>query len=140
MRRTDPIIIGAGPAGCAAAITMASGGARPLLLERETEVGDALCGGFVSWRTMETLTRLGIEISGHRITRLRVFAGQNLAEAPLPQAGHGLSRRAMDSALIARAVACGAGLERGVTIRNMDAVRAHLQDPLKPELHRSLLI
>ncbi len=124
MRRTDPIIIGAGPAGCAAAITLASGGARPLLLERETEVGDALCGGFVSWRTMETLTRLGVEISGHRITRLRVYAGQNLAEAPLPQAGHGLSRHAMDSALMARAIACGAGLERGVTIRNMDAVRA----------------
>lgn len=124
MRRTDPIIIGAGPAGCAAAITLARGNTRALILERDDDIGDALCGGFVSWRTMATLKRLGIEIAGHPITQLRVFAGTQMAEAPLPQMGHGLSRRAMDSALIAQAIASGAGIERGVAIRHIDSVRA----------------
>lgn len=124
MRRTDPIIIGAGPAGCAAAITLARGNRPALILERDTEVGDALCGGFVSWRTMATLKRLGIEITGHPITQLRVFAGTQVAEAPLPQMGHGLSRRAMDSALVAQAIASGAGIERGVAVRHIESVRA----------------
>jgi flavin-dependent dehydrogenase len=122
MRRTDPIIIGAGPAGCAAAITLALGGNRPLLLERDAEVGDALCGGFVSWRTMETLQSLGVELPGHPITHLRIFSGQKRASAPLPQPSHGLSRHAMDSALVKRAVHCGAGIERGVVVRDLKSI------------------
>ncbi len=56
-----PLIVGGGPAGTAAAIALALGGERPLLLERQREVGDALCGGFLSWRTLEALARLGVE-------------------------------------------------------------------------------
>jgi flavin-dependent dehydrogenase len=72
---------------------------------------------------METLRRLGLDITGHPITHLRVFAGTYTAEAPLPHVGHGLSRHAMDTALIAQAIASGAGIERGVTIRHIDTVR-----------------
>lgn len=120
MRRSDPLIIGAGPAGCAAAITLAHGGARPLLIEKSRETGDALCGGFLSWRTVESLAALGVELQGHRIDRLRVISGNRSVEAPLPHAALGVSRRVMDTALIKAAVRSGAGLERGVMVRHIN--------------------
>lgn len=124
MRRKDPLIIGAGPAGCAAAITLAHHGARPLLLERSRETGDALCGGFISWRTRARLESLGLTVPGHVITRLRLFARGKQVEALLPEPGLGLSRHSMDSALAAAAVRAGAGLERGVTVRDIGALKA----------------
>jgi menaquinone-9 beta-reductase len=122
MRRIAPLILGGGPAGAAAAITLARGGAKPLILERARETGDAICGGFVSWRTLASLDQLGLTdeaIAGHKITALRLFAGKNQCEAPLPHRAMGVSRRHLDSLLLARAQAEGAGLERGVTIREI---------------------
>ena len=118
MRRIDPLIVGGGPAGAAAAIMLAQAGARPVVLERERETGDALCGGFLSWRTLKTLDGLGIAaIDGHRIDRLRLFAGNSFGEALLPHPAMGVSRRRLDSLLLARAESLGAGIERGVTVR-----------------------
>jgi menaquinone-9 beta-reductase len=123
MRRTDPLILGAGPAGSAAAIALARAGAKPLILERSAETGDALCGGFLSWRTLAQLESLGIAtqaLGGHPATRLVVFAGQRRAEAPLPGGAIGLSRFALDTAMNATACAAGAGIERGVAVRHVD--------------------
>jgi menaquinone-9 beta-reductase len=123
MRRSDPIIIGAGPAGAAAAIMLARGGAKPLMLERQRETGDALCGGFLSWRTLGSLEKLGIDantLGGHPVTRLRLYADKRVAEAPLPGGAVGLSRRAMDTALLDRAIAEGAAIEREVTVKAVE--------------------
>lgn len=118
MRRSDPLIVGGGPAGSTAAIALGTAGIRPVLLERQRETGDALCGGFLSWRTLETLDRLGIEaLGGHPIDRLRVFAGRLSGEARLSRPALGVSRRRLDTLLLARAEAMGAGIERGVTVR-----------------------
>lgn len=118
MHRSDPLIVGGGPAGSAAAITLGAAGARPVLLEKQRETGDALCGGFLSWRTLETLDRLGIEaLGGHPIDRLRIFAGRVTGEARLPRRAMGVSRQRLDSLLLARAEALGVGIERGVTVR-----------------------
>lgn len=84
-----------------------------MLVDRDHEVGDALCGGFLSWRTAQRLRAVGIgpvELGAHPIERLVLFAGGSEAEAPLPSSGFGLSRRALDSALRRRAVAMGAEL------------------------------
>ena len=70
------LIVGGGPAGTAAAITLARAGERPLLIERSCETGDALCGGFLSWRTLETLAKLGVEadtLNPSPTTRVRLF-------------------------------------------------------------------
>ena len=56
-----PIVLGAGPAGCAAAIVLAQDGAAPILLDRDAEARDALCGGFLSWRTAQQLRALGVD-------------------------------------------------------------------------------
>jgi len=121
--RQQPLIVGAGPAGTAAAITLAHGGARPVVLERARETGDALCGGFVSWRTIRTLEQLGIEadaLNPARITRARVFASGRRSEAPLPHAAIAVSRHRLDTIMQQRAEALGATIERGVAVRAID--------------------
>ena len=93
-----------------------------MILERARETGDALCGGFVSWRTLASLERLGVDgvtLGGHPITKVRVFAGKRHAQAPLPHRAIGMSRRRMDSLLIAKAQTEGATLERGVAVREI---------------------
>jgi flavin-dependent dehydrogenase len=85
-----------------------------MLLDRDAEAGDALCGGFLSWRTAERLRTLGVEprqLGAHPVTRLALFAGAYRAEFALPAPAYALSRRALDSALRQHAVTCGAVLE-----------------------------
>ncbi len=119
MRFQDPLIIGAGPAGCAAAIVLAKGGARPLVLERTRETGDALCGGFLSWRSIAALGTLGIDdLGGHKIDRVRVFAGKRTAEARLPRPATGVSRYRLDSVMQEAAIDAGAVLERDIAARS----------------------
>ena len=122
MRSDHPLIIGAGPAGSAAAITLARGGASPRIWERDLQTGDAICGGFVSWRTLATLDTLGLSVAqlgGHPIDTLRLYAGMSKAEARLPQRAIGISRHRLDTLLLAQAQAAGAGLERGVSVREI---------------------
>ena len=105
-----PLVIGGGPAGAAAAIRLAEAGSPALLVERNRTIGDALCGGFLSWRTLDRLRALGIEpdaLGGHRVTRLALIDGARETVRPLPYSAMGLSRRAMDTALLARAVTLG---------------------------------
>ena len=114
MRRTPPIVLGAGPAGTAAAIRLAQGGAEPVLLDRDSEVGDALCGGFLSWRTAKRLRRLGLDVAAlgaQPVRRLALFTAGRTAEARLPGKAWGLSRHALDTAMRALAVEAGARLE-----------------------------
>jgi flavin-dependent dehydrogenase len=123
MRRTYPLIAGGGPAGSAAAIMLARGGARPLIIERSSTLHDIVCGGFLGIDAINLLDRLGIDtlaLGGHRIDRVRIIAGRHMAEAALPFAAAGLSRRTLDAALIWRAQQDGAGVERGITIRHID--------------------
>ena len=122
MRSDHPLIIGAGPAGSAAAITLARSGAAPRILERDLATGDAICGGFVSWRTLATLETLGLgidQLGGHPIDTLRLYVGTSKAEAPLPKFAIGISRHRLDTLLLAQALTTGAGLERGITVREI---------------------
>ena len=132
MRRTAALIVGGGPAGSTAAISLARAGVTPLLIERDREPGDALCGGFLSWRTLAMLDRLGLDhrtLHGAPVDRVRLIAGRRSAEARLPAPAIGLSRRALDSALLALAEREGAAVERGVTAREALApTRIRLDD------------
>jgi menaquinone-9 beta-reductase len=124
MTRPAPVIVGAGPAGCAAAIMLARGGAAPRLLERSETTGDAICGGFLSWRSVATLTRLGINadsLGGAMVGSVRLYHGTRCVSAPLPAPGMGVSRRRLDTVMLAAASAAGAVVQRGVHVTHIDA-------------------
>lgn len=137
MRRA-PLIVGGGPAGAAAAITLAQGGVRATVLERTQAPTDPLCGGFLSWRTLETLERLGIAadtLNPQRITRVRVFVGQRVVEATLPRPAVAVSRLRLDTLLLAQAMRVGAAVERGVAVRSVeDGVRTADGATLRPDV------
>ncbi|MDB5715126.1 MAG: FAD-binding monooxygenase [Sphingomonadales bacterium] len=124
MRRKDPLIIGGGPAGSAAAITLARNGGKPLILERQKVIGNALCGGFLSWRTLQQLEGLGVttsELGGQAIDRLRVFAQEKTASAGLPGGAIGLSRHRLDTIMLDHALAAGAAIETA-TVRGIKGI------------------
>lgn len=130
MRRTAALIVGGGPAGAAAAIRLARGGTRALLVERQP-AADALCGGFVSWRTIDRIAALGVDpdtLNRDRLTRVTVFAGGSVREAALPRPAIGVSRRRLDTVLRDAAIAGGAQIETGVTVRSIDGLTAQLAD------------
>ena len=131
MRRTPALIVGGGPAGASAAIVLARAGMPHLLVERSRETGDAICGGFLSWRTLESLATLGIDpaaLGPARVTDVRLFAGGRHAEARLPRPAHGVSRRLLDTVVLARAMAAGAAVERGVTVREIAGATVRFED------------
>jgi menaquinone-9 beta-reductase len=121
MRRQDPLILGAGPAGCAAAIALTQGGATPHMVERTRKTGDALCGGFLSWQTLAQLELLGVRgLDAHPISEVRVFHRHQHAVAPLPKQAGGVSRHRLDTVMQSVAQASGAILKRGITARRYD--------------------
>jgi menaquinone-9 beta-reductase len=130
----DLVIVGGGPAGSAAACLLARHGRRPLLLERETGAHDKVCGDFVSVEAQAALAALGLDVEalgGARIRRFRLVRGRQVAEADLPFAGVGLSRRVLDEALLQRAAAAGADLRRGAAAREVVADGADLRVDLR---------
>ena len=131
MRRTDRLILGGGPAGAAAAIGFARAGHPVLMLERQRDDGDALCGGFLSWRTSATLEAIGLaraELGGHAIDTLRLFAGPHSGAVRLPAPATGLSRRRLDRLLRSIAENCCAAIERGVTVTHAAPGRVETAD------------
>lgn len=138
MRRTPALILGGGPAGAAAAIRLSRADFRPLLVERTAVPGDALCGGFLSWRTLATLESLGVPpeaLGGAPVRRVRLIAGKAQAEARLPAQAVGVSRHRLDALLIERAIAMGAAVERGAAARAIGHGVVRLADggELRPE-------
>jgi menaquinone-9 beta-reductase len=113
---TPALIIGGGPAGAAAAITLARGGRDVLVIERSTGPRNVVCGGFLGGDALRLLDRLGVNAEGlgaRPIERLRLVADGRVAEAPLPWRAAGLSRRTLDEALLAKAESEGAEVRRG---------------------------
>ena len=133
---TPLLIVGGGPAGTAAAIMLTRAGKKPLLIERNRETGDALCGGFLSWRTLETLEKLGVEAESLNpvpTTRVRLFARGRTAQAPLPRPARSVSRRTLDTVLLCAAEDAGAAIQRGVAVRAIeDTVRLDDGTELRP--------
>ena len=123
MRRTPALILGGGPAGAATAIVLARAGAKHLLIERQRETGDAICGGFLSWRTLETLAALGIdagELNPESLTELRLFSGKRQSQSRLPHPAKAVSRHRLDTLLLDKAIEQGAAIERGVMVQALE--------------------
>lgn len=111
MSERQALVIGGGPAGAATAIHLVRSGLTPLVIERMAQPADALCGGFLSWRTLGLLAGLGITramLGGHEISHLRLVAGAADYAVKLPSPAIGVSRRRLDTLLLDRAKGIGA--------------------------------
>jgi flavin-dependent dehydrogenase len=120
--RRDPLIIGAGPAGAAAAITLGRAGYRPVVVERSTGPTDKVCGDFLSMDAIRHAQALGVDpltLGAAPVHCIRLIHGARTAEATLPFPALGLSRRSFDTALLQQAEAVGAVVHAGETVRRL---------------------
>ena len=124
----EVLILGGGVAGCAASIALARKGRRVALIEREGTPRHKVCGEFLSGEALEDLHALGIDVAtlgAVPIDHVRLAAARRAAEAPLPFAAASLTRKALDTALIAEATASGVRVEQG---RSVQALERTAQD------------
>lgn len=112
----DVLVVGAGPAGSVAALTLARGGARVLLADKSVFPRDKACGDLVGPRGLRTLEELGLgeppgpllgdmEVIGPtgRRVRLPSFAG-----ASYPRRAVAVTRTRLDAWLRSAALQAGA--------------------------------
>jgi flavin-dependent dehydrogenase len=126
VRRAAALIVGGGPAGAAAAISLARFGIEPELIERNAEPHDVVCGGFLGWDALDALAKLGVDsaaLGARPITRLRLVSAAARVDSPLPRPAAGLSRRTLDAALLQAAGQAGARISRGRAARAADPAR-----------------
>ncbi len=104
----DVIIIGAGPAGTAAAIQLSRQGRSVALVEKADFPRRKVCGEFMSATTIPILRRLGaeaewLERAGPEVRRVALFAGEHVVDAPMPARhgyGRALGRDVLDTILL----------------------------------------
>ncbi|MFE9688840.1 geranylgeranyl reductase family protein [Micromonospora sp. NPDC005806] len=164
----DVIVVGAGPAGSAAALAARRGGARVLLLDRHDFPRDKACGDGIAAHTLDVLAELGVTgaVDGYApVPALRLVGpgGDEVARA-LPRPAYTVPRTVFDARLVAAAVAAGAELRRhavrrvelrddrvvldgelaGRTVVGADGagslVRRALGHPVNPDGHLALAI
>jgi geranylgeranyl reductase family protein len=163
-RRYDVVIVGAGPAGSAAALAARRAGATVLLLDRAEFPRDKTCGDGIAADAFDVLGGLGVTgvtdgyLPNHGL-RLVAPGGAAVARA-LARPAHTIPRRVFDARLVAAAVEAGAELrkhsvrriagtivddqfEAGVLIGADGAnslVRRSLGHPLNPDGHLAIAI
>jgi flavin-dependent dehydrogenase len=99
------------------------------LIEREPAPRHKVCGEFLSGEALEDLHALGIDVASlgaAPINYVRLAAARRAAEAPLPFPAASLTRKALDTALLAAAVAAGVRVERGRSVQSLSRTGAGL--------------
>jgi menaquinone-9 beta-reductase len=118
----DLIVAGAGPAGCACAITSARAGAKVLLLEKDHFPRHKVCGEFVSPESLELLDCLLHErkfAARPQIGTARAFSGKKVISLPVSPAARSIPRFELDDALLEAARAAGVQAHESVTVREV---------------------
>jgi geranylgeranyl reductase family protein len=117
MNHFDAVVVGAGPAGSVAALTLARGGARVALIDKARFPRDKACGDLIGPRGVGLLSKLGVRVEATRMVRdLRVigFGGHEISMwcqttgDPYPQHASYVRRTDLDSTLFNEAVGAGA--------------------------------
>ena len=145
----DAAIVGGGPAGCSAAISLAARGARVVLLEARAYPHDKLCGEFLSPECLPLLYALGLAPALRALGPVPIDTAQLTApdgaawQSALPGQAWGLTRQALDHAMAQRAEAAGADLRSGLAVTAITGSLAEgftLQTGRGPALNASVVI
>ncbi|HLV75208.1 MAG TPA: geranylgeranyl reductase family protein [Vulgatibacteraceae bacterium] len=122
--KRDVIVVGAGPAGSAAACHLARAGLDVLLLEKTSFPREKVCGDGLTPRAVHELRLLGVDTSGWFPNKgVRLIGGGNRLELDWPDTP-GLTRPRSDlDELIARQAAAS-----GATLQENTKVTAPLQE------------
>ena len=120
--RVDVLVVGAGPAGCAAAVTLARAGQDVLVCDKATFPRDKCCGDGLTTGALRRLESTGVDVRDLRSWReidqvsIRSPSGR-VARVPLPRRDGvfgGVCRRVeLDAALLGAARRAGARVEEG---------------------------
>lgn len=131
----DVMISGAGPAGSALAIELASEGYSVLLMDAARFPRDKPCGDYVSPRALARLDALGcgpeiralgcspIRSSRLYLNRDRLVAGELPKVAGLPAHGFAVPRRELDDIIYRRALRAGAEGREGCRVAAFEVTR-----------------
>ena len=115
----DAVVIGAGPAGSAAAILLARAGWKVALVEKQRFPRRKVCGECIAASNLPLLEALGIgaeveRLAGAPLEQVALLRGGRRIVAPLPPAdqprhpyGRALGREELDTLLVARASQVG---------------------------------
>ena len=125
----EVLVLGGGAAGCAASIALARKGRVVTLIEREPAPRHKVCGEFLSGEALEDLHALGIDVASLGavpINYVRLAAARRAAEAPLPFPAASLTRKTLDTALIADAIAAGVRVERGRSVEALSRTASNV--------------
>ena len=118
----DLIIVGAGPAGSACAITAARAGAKVLVLEKDRFPRHKVCGEFVSPESRRLLEHL---LNGDRfqdkpqIHGATIFSGRRVIGIPISPAAQSIPRFELDAALAESARSSGVEVQEEVHVREV---------------------
>jgi menaquinone-9 beta-reductase len=110
----DVLIIGAGPAGIAAAIAAATQGLHVEVIDARKPPIDKACGEGLLPASLESLAALGFNLrdllhtEGYPLQGVRFLNGKNIAEAAFPlSSGRGIRRTVLHELLVDRAESLG---------------------------------
>ncbi len=119
----DLIVVGAGPAGSACAITAARSGARVLLLDRGSFPRHKVCGEFVSSESLQLVDSLldnDHEFAARpKITSSRVFLDSRQITIPVEPAASSIPRYDLDAALLRAARSAGVDVREEALVRDV---------------------
>ena len=118
----DLIVVGAGPAGSACAITAARAGAKVLLLEKDRFPRQKVCGEFVSPESLGLLHGFlddGRFRSCPQVVSSRIFLDNKTLVIPVSPAAQSIPRFDLDAALFAAAQNAGVTAHEGVAVQEV---------------------
>jgi flavin-dependent dehydrogenase len=119
--RVDVLVVGAGPAGCAAAVSAAAAGAEVMLVDRGVFPRNKVCGGCIAPAGVAALGELGLggvlEGAGAPVRELELRVRARRVVVPLGAAGVCVGREVFDHALVRAAAGRGVRVIEGAVAR-----------------------
>jgi menaquinone-9 beta-reductase len=122
----DIIVIGGGPAGSMAALTLAQAGYSVCLLERRTFPRETLCGEFLSHEVIEIISDFGLargflDLAPNPITRFALCPDRGgMVSEPLGFTAYGMKRGVFDQFLLNAAIGQGVHVLQPADVESVD--------------------